>query len=77
KSRKLHILIKDDGNGFDVGKVLSQGRRNEKFGLIGMEDEVELLGGRIAVESVKKQGTKIKVRIPLGEYGQSRPEENN
>ncbi len=77
KSRKLHILIKDDGNGFDVGKVLSQGRRNEKFGLIGMEDEVELLGGRIAVESVKKQGTKIKVRIPLGEHEQSRPEENN
>lgn len=70
KNRKLHLLIEDDGKGFDLGKVLTHSKRNDNFGLIGMEDEAKLLGGVFAVESAKTQGTKIKVRIPLGEYEQ-------
>jgi len=71
KKRRLHLFIKDDGKGFDLGRVLTQSKQTNNFGLIGMEDQAKLLGGNFAVESTKRQGTKIKVKIPLGEYGQS------
>ncbi|MDH5174464.1 MAG: ATP-binding protein, partial [Elusimicrobiota bacterium] len=70
KNRRLHLLIEDDGEGFELGKVLTHSKRNDNFGLIGMEEEARLLGGIVAVESAKRQGTKIKVRIPLGKHGQ-------
>ncbi len=71
KKRRLHLFIKDDGKGFDLGRILAQSKHTNNFGLIGMEDETKLLGGSFAVTSAKRQGTKIKVKIPLGEYGQS------
>ncbi|NIM02605.1 PAS domain S-box protein [bacterium] len=71
KNRSLHLVIKDDGRGFDAGRVLIYNKTNNNFGLIGMEDEAKLLGGSFAVESAKGKGTKIKVKVPLGRYGQS------
>jgi PAS domain S-box-containing protein len=71
KNRGLHLVIKDDGRGFDLGRVLIQNKSTNNFGLIGMEDEAKLLGGSFAVESAKGRGTKIKVKVPLGRYGQS------
>ena len=71
KNRRLHLVIKDDGKGFDLGRVSIQNKRINNFGLIGMEDEAKLLGGSFAVESAKGKGTKIKVKVPLGQYEQS------
>lgn len=70
KNRRLHLIIKDDGRGFDMERVLIQNKSNNNFGLIGMEDEAKLLGGSFAMESAKGKGTKIKVKVPLGQNGQ-------
>jgi signal transduction histidine kinase len=66
--RQLHevtMLIEDDGQGFDseaAGK-----KSNSCLGLMGMQERVNLLGGSFVIESAPREGTTIRVRIPLGE----------
>lgn len=67
KDSVLMMVIEDDGVGFDTGA--KPGRRS--FGLTAMRERVEVLGGRIHVESKratgsrKKHGTRIEVKLPL------------
>jgi len=50
--------VRDDGVGFVVGE-------RPGFGLIGMRQRVEPLGGRVDVESTPGTGTAISVSLPL------------
>lgn len=54
------LYIKDDGIGFDknIKKV-------DSYGLIGMKERVELLGGTIEIHSKKNQGTAVLIKIPI------------
>ena len=67
KNRNLHLIIEDDGKGFDLKKALAQSKCAKHFGLKGMEEQTKLLGGTFTVESAKRQGTKIKVKVPVEE----------
>jgi signal transduction histidine kinase len=53
------ILVVDDGKGFDPNA------NTEGFGLVGMRERVESLGGRLTVESSPGAGTKLYVRLPV------------
>lgn len=57
---RLHILVQDDGRGFDPGKSRARG-----LGLIGMEERVRELNGSISVLSQQGKGTTITAEIPL------------
>jgi signal transduction histidine kinase len=59
------LEIQDDGVGFDVPPTLSGLGRSGKFGIIGMLEHAELLGGRLETESKPGAGTRITARIPL------------
>jgi len=61
---ELHLLIRDNGKGFDPSHVLSNARSAGRVGLLGMRNRVETLGGTIAIDSVKGKGTCISVTIP-------------
>lgn len=53
------LRIKDNGQGFDVDKVsLTQG-----FGLLGMSERVEQIGGELVIHSQPGQGTEIVVVV--------------
>ncbi len=56
----LLLTIADDGCGLTV--ELNSERRN--YGLLGMRERVNLLGGRIAIDSEPGRGTHIEVSIP-------------
>lgn len=56
----LELTVTDDGCGFDP-TVIAEGR----YGLIGMNERVRLLGGRVVVMSSPGEGTQIEVTIPL------------
>ncbi|MBE2221803.1 MAG: GAF domain-containing sensor histidine kinase [Anaerolineae bacterium] len=58
KSVKLTVV--DNGRGFDTEAV-----PNGRFGLIGMNERVKLLGGSFTLESHTQVGTEITVTIPL------------
>ncbi|MNB82544.1 Signal transduction histidine-protein kinase/phosphatase DegS [compost metagenome] len=63
QAQLIKIVVKDNGLGFNVKKVSEQGSR-ESFGLVGMRERVELLEGRMEIESAENQGTSIVIHIP-------------
>lgn len=56
---ELCFILIDDGCGFEVG------RRSEGMGLLGMEERLRALGGRLLVQSQPGQGTQITAVAPL------------
>jgi PAS domain S-box-containing protein len=59
--RNLLAAVTDDGRGFDAGSVRSG------VGLSAMRERAEALGGDIEVESRPGEGTRVTVRVPLGD----------
>jgi two-component system sensor histidine kinase DegS len=57
------LMIKDNGKGFDTREM----KQNQKksFGLLGMRERVELLNGRITIDSKIGLGTFIMIQVPL------------
>lgn len=60
---EVRAEIRDDGDGFDLGKSLSQESR--PFGLLDMKERVVPLGGRVDIETAPGRGSAVVVRIPL------------
>lgn len=61
------IQISDNGRGFDVTAAL----RNESkrsLGLLGMEERIALLGGRLSIRSAPGEGTTLSMEVPLPTY---------
>lgn len=56
------LEVVDDGSGFDHAPGGARGR----FGLAGMADRVADAGGELEVDSRPGEGTRLRVRIPLG-----------
>jgi signal transduction histidine kinase len=59
----IRIEIEDDGRGFEPENVSHAERRH--FGLMGIEERVEILGGKVKIESAPGQGTRIRLEVPL------------
>ena len=66
KESEIQAALKDDGVGFDTKEKLSFGG----MGLSGMHERVETLGGTIAVQSEKENGTTIIITIPIKEWAE-------
>lgn len=60
--QKMNIIVKDNGAGFDPEVV-----KEKSFGLIGMQERVDLLGGTMKIVSSPGKGTTILFGIPLNE----------
>lgn len=60
----LRISVEDDGRGFDPGEAASDEQRKH-WGILGIRERAELLGGSATVESAVGKGTRVEVRIPL------------
>lgn len=56
----INVLIKDNGSGFDMNQ-----KKPESFGIIGMKERVELLEGKMEIDSKIGKGTTISVQVPL------------
>ena len=53
-------VIENDGQGFDVDET-----RDGGLGLIGMRERIELIDGRLAVESSSTGGTSVVADVPV------------
>ena len=58
--RRLGLTVCDDGCGIHPGKVAG-------FGIRGMQERVEGLGGRYTIDSKADHGTCVRVTLPLAE----------
>lgn len=66
QAKMVKITIQDNGDGFDVSQVEAKMSKGVNFGMIGMQERVELLEGRLDIDSQKGEGTKISILIPIG-----------
>ena len=58
---ELKISVTDNGTGFDPQSVSSNGH----YGLMGMRERMEMLGGTLSISSEPAKGTTVEIRIPL------------
>jgi two-component system, sensor histidine kinase LadS len=62
---RLNIDIEDNGTGFDTSEELIQGKHG--FGLHGIAERAQLLGGSMRIESHSGKGTKVLLTIKIYE----------
>jgi len=59
----LRLNVRDDGRGFDVAAPLDHSR-GDHFGLVGISERAQAMGGELRLESRPGQGTEIVCRLP-------------
>jgi signal transduction histidine kinase len=62
----IALRVEDDGRGFDVHQAFRprSGQPVARFGIHGMRDRAELLGGTFAIVSDGDRGTTVEVFLP-------------
>ena len=56
--REVRVTVRDDGVGFEIGS------EHDGFGLVGMRERVELVGGTLEISTTRGHGTTIAARVP-------------
>ena len=69
----VSMTIKDDGKSFDVKRLLRT-KGNERLGLLGMRERLEMIGGKFSIKSSPGHGTTVIARIPAGSKGTKKVE---
>jgi protein-histidine pros-kinase len=60
RRQELILLVEDDGRGFDATT-----RRPGQYGLLGMRERAQLVGGRLEIAGRLGQGARIVLHLPL------------
>ncbi len=63
-SNELVMRVADEGLGFDLDSY-RRARPETSFGLLGMAERVDLIGGSFSMKSEPSSGTTIEVRLPV------------
>ena len=61
--KHLRVLVRDDGRGIDDSRVLRFGRQGH-WGLPGMYERAERIGGRLSIWSSASAGTEVELSVP-------------
>ena len=59
RGEQVILMVEDDGDGFEPSRV----QRGDHFGLLGMKERAEALGGTLTLESAPGAGTTILVEV--------------
>ena len=62
---EVHMIIEDNGKGFDVPTDLEALKTKQHYGLAGIEERVKLMQGRLRVRSQSMLGTELSISLPL------------
>ncbi len=63
EARRLLLCVEDNGRGFEPAAILSLAGTH--FGLVGMRERAERLGGELRLSSEPGRGTHVEVSVPL------------
>ncbi len=68
RENAIELTVTDDGRGFDPERVLAReedvGVEGGHFGLRGIQDRVEMLGGTLTIDSAPGRGAALSVVLP-------------
>jgi two-component system NarL family sensor kinase len=56
---EIRLIVEDDGRGFDPESIPA-----DRYGLVGMNERVRLLDGRLILQSVLGSGTRLEAVVP-------------
>jgi two-component system sensor histidine kinase UhpB len=60
----VYLSIKDDGHGFDAKQLQNNSIKYDKWGLVGIQERVELVGGEFNINTKPGSGTSLDVFVP-------------
>lgn len=64
---QLHVIVEDEGEGFDVENKEFSPDKEGGFGLFNIKERINLLGGSVNIESKPGEGTIVTLHVPLSE----------
>lgn len=67
----VSVVVKDDGGGFDMRRIMAPAARGKGLGLATMKERARMLGGSFDISSQEGVGTRITLRMPIGNGGNS------
>ena len=62
---EVYLQIKDDGHGFDPAQDYKEAIRMQQWGLVGIQERIDLVGGKMSITSDPENGTALQVNVPL------------
>jgi PAS domain S-box-containing protein len=62
---RLRIVVSDTGRGFDLSRLANR-EPTKGFGLFNIRERLELIGGRLDVETSPGRGTAMSIDVPRG-----------
>jgi signal transduction histidine kinase/ligand-binding sensor domain-containing protein len=74
EGRSLRLGVKDDGQGFEPAGTFSL--IGGHFGIVGMRERAQRLGGRFSLSSSPGSGTEVEVSVPLASSGNTNNSRN-
>jgi PAS domain S-box-containing protein len=63
--KKITIAVKDNGKGFAIPEAVGDLVKEGRFGLAGMHERIQLLGGSLKIDSAPGKGTTVSVEAPV------------
>ncbi|HEU5080729.1 MAG TPA: sensor histidine kinase [Opitutaceae bacterium] len=63
EGRTIRLAVEDDGVGFSPAAQPKRNRRS--FGLVGIKERADLLGGKVEIESTPGKGTRVSVAVSV------------
>jgi signal transduction histidine kinase len=62
------MTVRDDGRGFDVRRIAEDPRKVGSYGLVGMRERAELMGGTLEIVSQSLEGTVVTLIGPADRF---------
>jgi two-component system sensor histidine kinase UhpB len=69
---QLSLQIRDDGIGFDPRRLSDEAAQLQRWGLVGIVERAELVGGKVNLDSTAGAGTCLEVIMPYQDVGEAR-----
>jgi PAS domain S-box-containing protein len=61
----LQVIVSDGGVGFDMAAMPVPGEQGSRFGLFGIRERLELMGGSLEIQSAPGQGSRFIISLPV------------
>jgi PAS domain S-box-containing protein len=70
---KILLTIEDEGIGFDMSKVRSEGGESGGFGLFSIRERLAFIGGQMEIQSAPGQGSRFRLMLPVSPVTKQTP----
>jgi signal transduction histidine kinase len=62
---RLRVVVSDQGGGFDPSTLVDE---TEGLGLVSVRERIEMIGGKLEVDTAPGEGTRVTIDVPWQPY---------